>query len=152
MQGLYCYLGFDYSLNYLAGPQVFFVQLFLWSIRHGSSLSCSADYLFGEFRGIQMFFAGMNPSTMQAFHRAGVGLSACLSERHAPPPGCSHELSFQVAQHRLSNWPKSKNVPLAALVELCSSTLVLILPPTWCNTQDVAPWLATVRQNREFII
>ena len=153
---VYIHLGFDYSLNYLTGPQVCFVELFLWSTRCAPSLSCSADCLSGQISGIQMFFCRAWIPALPGLSQtlgAKVRPSACLSERHAPPPGHSHELSFQVVQHGLSNWPKSnahwwKNVPHAALDELCSSTLVLILPPARCNAQDVAPWLSDRQSDR----
>lgn len=160
MHGLYPHLGFDYSLNYLTGPQVCFVELFLWSTRHGSSLSCSA--VWADQWDPDVFFAWLISSTPQAFLQPQsqgrpVCLSVCLRGTRLPQVAHMSSASRScntgsVIDPNQMLTVKKRNVPLAALDELSSSTLVLILPSARCNTQDVAPWLATVRQNREFII
>lgn len=118
-------------------------------------------YCLGRSVGSRCFFAWLISSTPQAFLQPQsqgrpVCLSVCLRGTRLP------QVAHMSSASRSCNTGSvidpnqmltgKKNVPLAALDELSSSTLVLILPSARCNTQDVAPWLATVRQNREFII
>lgn len=149
IHGLYPHLGFDYSLNYITGPQVCFVELFLWSTRRGSSLSCSADCLSRQISGIQMFFCRAESQHSLSFPRPPeprwARLPVCLrgtrlpQVAHMSSASRSHNTGSVIDPKQMLAGKKKpkKNVPLAALVELCSSTLVLILPPTWCNPQDV---------------
>lgn len=112
--------------------------MFIWSIQHSSPLSFTAC-LSGPISGIQMFFCffvflqGWIPAFQNQSYTQ-VGLSACLSERHAPPPGHSHELNFQVVQHWLSNWPKW-NAHWGKNLRPCSPGRALFVDPSF-NTSS----------------
>lgn len=120
----------------------------------------------GRSVGSRCFFTGLSPSIPQSIldpQSPGrpVCLPACLpvclrgtrllQVTHMSSASRSHNTGSVIDPNEMLT-RKKKGAPLAALAELCSSTLVLILPPVQCNVQDVAPWLATVRQNKEFLI